>query len=260
MKAVLIILAAIILGIIAFFLTQGRDGREAQPIPANNGKAYWIFDGEKWQANTSPPVCPDPYVIDSPVDLSLASGILYPGQIRGGDYKPHGGFRFDKNETNEVEVRAIMDGYIVKAARYQEGGEVQNLLFYANDCGIMVMHDHLFTLSPKLQATFNKLIVGDGGDSKTSSLASVNIKKGEVLATEVGFKKNRNVFVDFGLYDLRNTNGVKYDSSFRKEHESINEYGIFALCWLDYLSSEEKSIVRNLPAGGEEGKTSDYCK
>lgn len=259
MKIVLVILAAIIFGIIAFFFVGNQNkGRDHSPA-AKNGKAFWIFDGEKWQVNGTPPACPQPFVIDAPVDLGLVSGILYPGQIRGGDYKPHGGFRFDESETNEIVVRAIMDGYIMKAARYEVDGETQNLLFYVNDCGIMVMHDHLLTLSPKLQATFDILIVGNDGDSRTTNLGSVNIKKGEVLATEVGFKENKNVFLDFGLYDLGRTNGVNYDSSFRSKHPNINEYGTHALCWFDYLVPEDQEIVRNLPAGGNEGKTSDYC-
>lgn len=51
-----------------------------------------------------------------------------------------------------------MDGYILKASRYEDfGEEIQNFLFYVNDCGIIVMHDHLLTLSPKIQAVFDKL-------------------------------------------------------------------------------------------------------
>jgi len=258
MKIALIILAAIILGVVVFFSTQDRD--KVNRPTASNDKVIWTFDGQKWQANGTPPACPEPSIIYSPVNLSLVSGILYPGQLRGGDYKPHGGFRFDNSDTNEIEVRAIMDGYILKVARYQENGEVQNLLSYVNDCGIMVMHDHLLTLSPRLQETFDMLIIGHGGDSRTTNTASVNIKKGEVLATEVGFRESKNIFVGFGLYDLRKTNGVNYSSDFRAKNPNVNEYGTYALCWFDYLVSEDEEIVRKLPAGGNEGKTSDYCK
>src|SRR3990170_7651534 len=92
----------------------------------------------------------------SPVDLNLASGILYPGQERGGDYKPHGGFRFDNRDTNDIKVQAIMDGYILKASKYLEAGEEQISFFYINDCGLMVMHDHFLTLSPKIQQALEK--------------------------------------------------------------------------------------------------------
>jgi len=226
----------------------------------------WGFDsdGKKWKVRGNPPDCPNPLKLLAPVDVNLASGILYPGQVRGRDYKPHGGFRFDNRSTNDIEVRAIMDGYILKASRYDDGGEVQNFMFYVNDCGIMVMHDHLLTLSPKLKAVFDKLPINPNGDTRTTNIEpKVRIKKGDVLATEIGYKNfegRKNIFVDFGLYDLRKTNGIDYDSVFRSKHPNINEYGVHALCWFDYLVSEDASIVRSLPAGGHEGKVSDYCR
>lgn len=57
--------------------------------------------GVAWDAESAP-ACPDPLILQTPVDLTLATAILYPGQERGGDFKPHGGFRFDnsKNTTN----------------------------------------------------------------------------------------------------------------------------------------------------------------
>lgn len=193
---------------------------------------------------------------------------MYPGQERGNDYKPHGGFRFDNRDDNNIEVRTIMDGYILKASRYEDfGEEIQNFLFYVNDCGIIVMHDHLLTLSPKIQAVFDKLPLNKNGDSRTTYIIPmVYVKKDEVLATQIGYEnfpdgyKNKNVFVDFGLYDLRKTNRVNYDSAFRGKHPNINEYGMYAVCWFDYLSNTDVTIVRSLPASGNEGKISDYCK
>lgn len=217
----------------------------------------WVYKEETWQVEGNPPDCPEPLILDSPVELTLVSGILYPGQIRG-DFKAHGGFRFDNRDTNDIEVRAVMDGYILKASRYEDGGEIQNFLFYVNDCGIMVMNDHLLTLSPKLQQIFDKLPIGKDGDSRTTEITPrVILQKGEVMATEIGYKRSfstskqkKNIFVDFGLYDLRKTNGTK----------SINEYSSYGLCWFDNLSLEDENLVRNLPAGGKEGKISDYCK
>ena len=226
----------------------------------------WQFDytARVWQAIGTPPACPEPMVIPSPVNAHLASGILYPGQARGGDYKPHGGFRFDNRDTNDIEVRAIMDGYILKASKYLEEGEAQILLFYVHDCGFMVMHDHLLTLSPKLQAALSALPLNREGDSRTTNIEpKVAITKGEVLATEIGhknYKGQKNIFVDFGLYDLRRTNGAVYDADFRARFPMIDEYGAYALCWFDYLEANDAGVVRNLPAGGHEGKVSDYCR
>jgi|SRR3990167_3846151 len=259
MKAVLLIL---ILGAIAFFYFQSRNTDSSTPTESEAG---WSFDfnNKTWQANGTPPECPEPFAIDSPVNVNLASGILYPGQIRGGDYKPHGGFRFDNRDTNDIEVRAVMDGYLLKASKYLESGEPQILVFYVNECGMMVMHDHFLTLSPKLQTALSKLPLNSEGDSRTTIIEpKVYIKKGETLASEIGhknFEGRKNIFIDFGLYDLRKTNGIVFDSNFRQRFPMIDEYGAHALCWFDYLSDEEESVVKNLPAGGIEGKTSSYC-
>lgn len=226
-----------------------------------------MFDDstKTWQASGNPPECPDPLVLPSPVDVNLASAILYPGQKRGGDYKPHGGFRFDTRTTNDIEVRAIMDGAVLKVSKYLEFGEVQISFFYVSDCGIMVMHDHFLTLSPKLQSVLDKIPLGKEGDSRTTNIEpKVYIKKGEVLATEVGsrnFNGHKNIGVDFGLYDLRKINGMVYDSSFRARFPMIDEYGTHAVCWLDYLEQPDQGIVKSLPgADGTSGKMSDYCK
>ncbi|OGM28408.1 hypothetical protein A2801_02660 [Candidatus Woesebacteria bacterium RIFCSPHIGHO2_01_FULL_41_10] len=226
--------------------------------------ASWFYQSgtQSWQVIGTPPRCPEPLSFSSPVEVSLASGVLYPGQIRGGDYKAHGGFSFDTLKTNEVEVRAAIDGYVLKASRYLEGGEIQYQLFYVNACGIMVMHDHLLVLSPKLQKVFDTLPEPKEGDSRTTEIKEkVLIEEGEVLATEVGHKKQSNVSIDFGVYDLRDTNGVVYNDEFANKHKSTNEYGKHALCWLDYLREPDKSIVKNLPpVDGQNGTKSDYCK
>lgn len=265
MKFIFVILLVVAISTTVFFLVRAGD-KTSLPF-MNKGEVSWDFDfnSKRWQVRGNPPICPNPLVFSSPVDVSLVSGILYPGQERGGDYKPHGGFRFDNRDTNKVEVRAIMDGAMIKASRYLEVGEEQVLLFYVNDCGIMVKHDHLLTLSPRLKTILDKIPLGKEGDSRTTNIEpKVYIKKGEVLATEVGFRNfnsHKNVSVDYGLYDLRTTNGVNYDSSFRSRFPLIDENGMHALCWLNYLEEPEKSIVKGLPgADGENGTQSDYCK
>ena len=267
MKLVLGILVLVVLGVVIFLFFQTRNA--SFPLASSNNEASWTFDGKSWQVRGAPPPCPDPLTLPSPVDINLVSGILYPGQDRGNDYKPHGAFRFDNRDTNDIEVRAIMDGYILKASRYEDfGGEIQNFMFYVNPCGIMIMHDHFLTPSPKLQEIFDKLPIGQNGDSRTTYIEpKVYVKKGEILATEIGYRnfpggyKNKNIGVDFGLYDLRKTNGVNYDSSFRTKFPMIDEYGTHAVCWLDYLEEPGRSLVRSLPGvDGRSGASSDYCK
>lgn len=263
----IIFVVIVLVGGAIFFISDSKS--DLKSLLQNRGKksaVSWQFDinSKSWQVSGSPRKCPDPLVFPSPVDVGLASGILYPGQIRGGDYKPHGGFRFDNRNTNDIEVRAIMDGVILKASKYLEFGEEQISFFYVNDCGIMVMHDHFLTLSPKLQSVLDNVPLGKEGDSRTTFIEpKVNIKKGEVLATEVGsrnFNGQKNIGFDFGLYDLRKTNGVVYDSSFRARFPMIDEYGTHAICWLENLEEPDKSIVKSLPgADGKRGTSSDYC-
>lgn len=230
-------------------------------VPSEKKDVTWNFDDE-WVPNGEPPKCDDTLLdpLIPPVDITQASGVLYPGQERGGDYKPHGGIRFDNNDTNETEVRAIMNGYLLKASKYEEGeGEIQTLIFYVNPCGIMVMHDHLLTLAPKIEEALKDIPIGKNGDSRTTNIKTkVNITKGELIATAVGLQKTKNIFVDFGLYDLRETNGIYYSPEYRSKQPSLNEYGPYALCWIELFTNEQETFLKNLPTGNE-GSLSDYC-
>ena len=54
------------------------------------------------------------------------TSILYPGQTRSGDYKPHGGFHFDgPGQGADVQVVAPMTATIYRGSRYLARGEVQ---------------------------------------------------------------------------------------------------------------------------------------
>ncbi len=260
----IVVIFLIMVGVVFFLFKNKGDKFSATP---SNDDLGWIFDGNSWQVRGTPPPCPNPLILLSPVDINLVKGILYPGQERGGDYKPHGGFRFDNQTNNEVDVFAPMDGKLFKAARHLEYGEVQYSLYFINDCGMMYKLDHIRELTVKFKEILNNIPMGDEGDSRTTEIRpAIFVAKSEQVATKVGFEnfpggyKDKNIFVDFGLYDLRKTNGVNYDSAFRGKHSNINEYGTQAVCWFDYLSSEDEAIVRSLPATGNGGKISDYCQ
>jgi hypothetical protein len=260
MKIALTVLGIIIFASVFFFFLRPKNDPLHSSLLSNGGIS-WSFNGEDWSANSTPPECPDPLIIESPVNVNLASGILYPGQVRGGDYKPHGGFRFNNLlGTNKVDVYAPMDGNLVRASRHLAMGEIQYSLYFINDCGIMFKLDHLLELTPKFQKTLETIPQGAEGDSRTTGISSaLFVKQNEQIATKVGFEKSRNIFFDFGLYDLRRKNGVVYDSVFRQNHDGINEFGVHALCFLDYLKEKDQQFVKSLPAGGIEGKVSDYC-
>lgn len=198
--------------------------------------------------------CPAQPMMSSPADVSLATAVLYPGQTRGSDYKAHGGLRFDGSQDNKVTVRAPMDAKLTIGSRYIEQGEVQILLEFSNDCGVKYRFDHLLTLSDKFQkAVDGSLPAAKPDDSRTSDFKpAIDVKKGEVVATAVGFAKTGNVGFDFGVYDTRQQNGIT------KANNNLASYGV---CWLkDWLPATDLAILVALPGGdSKNGKTSDYC-
>ncbi|MBI2196917.1 hypothetical protein HYU45_04905 [Candidatus Daviesbacteria bacterium] len=200
-----------------------------------------------WESKSTPD-CPSPLVLQTPVDMNKVTSILYPGQVRGGDFKPHGGFRFDNSRTDEIEVKAPIDAEFDSASRYIEQGEVQYLLDFRTSCGIMYRFDHLLTLTPKFAKVIEELSAAKEHDSRTSRLSQkISVTKGEIIATAVGFRQNNNVFVDFGVYDMRG----KIFSSPREN----------AICWFDLLPPEDSSKVKSLPpADSISGSQSTLCK
>ncbi len=220
----------------------------------------WQFGqtNKTWQAIGVPPSCPESLTFPAPADVKLASSVLYPGQIRGGDYKPHGGFRFD-GQGNSIDVYAPMDGNLFQAARHPTNGEIQYVLYFINDCGIAYKLDHLLEVTEKFSKIIEKIPMGGEGDSRTTGVEPpVFVAKGEHVATKVGLELTKNVFFDFGVYDLRKRNGVDYSD---KNYYNVEQYAMHATCWLDNLEEPHKSVALSLPgADSQSGKTSDYCK
>lgn len=250
-------LVLIIVGSVLFILSQKRPSNPKSPN--SNEGLRWEFDNnsKKWKASSSPPNCPTPLVFPSPADVKLASSVLYPGQERGGDYKAHGGFRFDGLTNNNVKMYAPFDGNLVQAARHTQGSEVQYSLYFINDCGVMYKFDHILELTDKFNKVMQSIPLKGEGDTRTTFInPSVFTSKGELVATKVGLSGN--VFVDFGVYDLRAKNGVDYST---RNYFNISQYGEYGICWLNNLEGSDKTIVKSLPgADGQNGKKSDYCK
>ena len=200
--------------------------------------------------------CPTP-LLQTPVDLSKVTSILYPGQERGGNYKAHGGFGFDNATDNLVTVKIPLNGKITRVVRYKELGEIQYLFEFEGDCGVSFRFDHLRKLTAKFEAVVNVFPIKE--DTRTDLVSPpVAVKVGEVIATEVGFLNN--VSVDFGVYDMRQKNEASKDPAWASAHSQYpaDSYGI---CWLDSLPQADSSAVKLLPSrDGKNGKTSDYCK
>lgn len=227
----------LVIGIMAFGMITGK----GEPPPFLAGKP------------SNQPSCPDPLILQTPVDIAKVTAILYPGQERGGDFKNHGGFRFDNAKNNDIEVRTAMDSQLQDASRYIEQGEVQYMFDFVAPCGIRYRFDHLLTVSPKFTEMVEKLPEPKEDDSRTTHINPINVKAGEVIATAVGFKNNGhgessiNVFVDFGVYDLRGKNTFQNPQP-------------FAVCWFDLLPASDSAKVKSLPSGdSKSGTQSTLC-
>lgn len=209
----------------------------------------------------SAPDCPNPLVLPLPVDLTRATSILYPGQVRG-DYKAHGGFRFDMTgQTTAVNVTATMAAKIFRAARYLASGEIQYTFDFVNDCGIMYRFGHLRDLAPRFQALADALPAPIELDSRSTRIAgNLTVTVGELVGTGVGLRDSaNNVFMDYGVYDLRRRNAISADAAWLASH--LNDTAPYGTCWFDLLSTGDASRVRSLPpADGQMGRTSDYCR
>lgn len=221
----------------------------------------WQLSANGWQPmGGTPPACPEPMNLKAPADLSLVTGILYPGQTRGGNYKAHGGFRFDNQKNNDLTVTAPITAQVVRGSRYLVGGELQYTFDFIAPCGIMYRVGHFLKLPAKFQAMADQFPPAAEGDSRTNNVnPPVTISQGEVLATAVGITKDTNVFFDWGVYDLRNKNEASKNASWASQHGN-DELAPFAVCWFDLLSTADAAKVKSLPPGDPtSGKTSDYC-
>ena len=211
--------------------------------------------------------CPDPFIFDLPIEIRRATSVLYPGQIRGGDFKAHGGFRFDTSRPDEITVVAPIDAAVVTGARYPVAGEIQYTLEFEDPCGIRYRLGHLLTLAPKFQAIAEKFPMPTTLDSRTTQVyPSIAVKKGETIATAVGLTGRgaggtgqANTFLDWGVYDFRQKNVASQDPAWAASHTSETyQYGV---CWFDWISPENRAKVLSLPSSdGEHGTQSDFCR
>lgn len=221
--------------------------------------SQWRFDGEKWLAAWNVPACEDPLAIGAPMDMQRATSKLYPGQVRG-SFKPHGGLAIDDATDTTVTLYAVRDAKLVDAARYIENGVEQILLDFIDPCGIMYRYDHIAKVSPEITPYIHTLAVRNG-DSRTTPIDGPFIKKGTVVATEVG--QPGNTGFDLGVYDLRTQNKASKTDLYKTDQRRIEvkSLSFYAVCWFDLLPPADKAIVTALPSrsNAQEGTGSDYC-
>lgn len=261
----LILIILLVLGVIGFGAWRIYQANISKLDTSNAGESIsyidWGFNGSEWKAAGDAPACDEPLTVASPMDASKATQVLYPGQVRGGDYKPHGGLAVDTGDSH-VAVAAVIDAYLYRGSRYMQDGTTQYMFDFLAPCGVMYRLDHLRVLTPEFQAVADTLPPAQPDDSRTYQLNHTFIKKGTQIATEIGI--GQNTFLDFGLYDLRKQNEASKNPSFATEplRLSDKEQSFYALCWFNNLTGTDKTIISGLPARGAtvEGKVSDYCK
>jgi hypothetical protein len=233
----------------------------------------WTYNNQtnKWfvQSGTAPK-CKDPLKFDnSPIDISKASAVLLPGQYRGFNYKPHGGFGLVASTKGQTEVKMPMDGRIVGLTRYLESPDkaLQYIVTFENDCGIAIKFDHLNTLSPRLQAvaeTMPEAKLDDTRSDPNNKPKPELFKAGEVIATVVGHPNIGNYGFDFGITDYRQANEISKNSAWTALHQQFPASEWYGVCWFDMLPDADASVVKEMSLRvvnpNKPNVVSDYCK
>jgi hypothetical protein len=242
--------------------TSKQSGQKPEQSQSGEMGLIWQQRENGWQAMQTPPSCPAQPMMKLPADVTKATGVLYPGQTRGGNYKPHGGLRFDNSTDNAIKVLAPIDGYMVRGGSYIAEGEVQYTFDVMNNCGVMYRVGHL----RELPAEWQKIADTWPAPSASSATQSINpavfVKQGTVLGTKVGLLATHNTFFDWGVYDYRQQNEASKAAAYQAARSDGKELVWHAVCWLkDWVPASDATKLAALPPGDPtSGKNSDYCR
>ena len=244
--------------------------QQSPSASSSGGMARWdnTAEGGWLLVEGKAPDCPNPFTIKSPSDLSKATSMFPPGQERrgdftgmGGNYKIHGGFRFDGLKPTDVKVVSPIDGYVYRGGNYLVGGELQYTFDIIHPCGMMVRLGHLRELSEPFKKMATAFPPAAEGDSRTERIQGYpEVKAGDPIASAVGFNKGPNVFFDLGVLDLRKKNAISQTADYQQKRADNKELAWHAVCWYDMLPIADATKIKSLPAGDpDSGKKSDYC-
>lgn len=245
-------------------LTAQPDRSSDESDPVSVQKVTWNYDEAtgKWAASGTAPKCSDPVFGRSPVDTSLATGVLYPGQYRTKNYKPHGGWAFDNSQATDVQVVMPMDAELNGMVRYIESGEIQYKVGFISDCGIAFYFDHLFALSPEFQKIAETTPEPKVDDTRSDPWnTSYPFKEGDVIATASGHPSTHNIAIDFGVLDYRQQNEISRNPQWAALHQTYKASEWYGVCWFDLLPAADAARSKELPNrdGTKSGARSDYC-
>ncbi len=285
-----LVIAIVLVGLGGFKLLNKPDKSDDKATSMTSEQEATVAEVESWPINNDitwssggdgswitlpydsiPPACPDPLVLDLPTpDFAKATSIAYPGQSRvgkfeglGGNYKAHGGIRFQDNPDNNIKVVMPFNGSVVSATKDLVEGEYQYGFRIINACGVMISFGHLHDLTPEFKAIADTLPDRAAGDSRATKIEpAVPFKRGDTIATVIGFINSKNVGFDYGVYDLRTNNEASKNETYRAAHGGqVAETAFHGLCWLDNLNDVDKAAAKRLPGTDQvAGKQSDYCK
>lgn len=242
--------------------------KPSSKVSPSKATVTWQYDDSTsfWQAQGKVPKCPVPLIATGDLlDFSKVVSIVQPGQIRGGSYKPHAGLRWSEfgGYVKGVTITAPFDGQISAAAHYISDGNYQFLLNIIHPCGIMLRLGHMLRPSDFVKSVLNSIPPAVENDSRESFIQSVFIKRGEVIATEVGMPPpappdSLGTFIDLGVVNLNAKNPL-LPANFSSNADK--KYSLYSVCWYedDYFSIEDRIKAQKLPFSNGDS-TSDYCK
>lgn len=232
----------------------------------SNSMVGWRFNGSAWVSQGDVSKCPTPLIAQGALlDFSKVVSFVQPGQTRGGSYKPHAGLRWSEygGYVKGVNITAPFDGEIVGVAQYKQGGIYQFLVNIIHPCGVMLRLGHLLEPSDFMNDILKNLPPAIENDSRENLLSGVYIKKGQVIATEVGMPPpaspdSLGTFMDLGILDLSTKNPI-LPLNFSSNADP--KYSLYSVCWYrsSFFSEADRTKVVRLPFSNGDA-TSDYCK
>ncbi len=238
-----------------------------------NAEVRWSFDEKKneWYVKEGKaPACKEPLKFDyTPIDISRATSVGFAGTYRGFNYKVHGGFGFAEDFNGTQDVRLPMDATLSGLVRYYEGDppDLQYHVSFENDCGIMFYFDHLYTLSPQLQALAEQTPeprLDDTSSSPADAPPRIKLKAGDIIATATGQPKVNRAGFDFGVVDYRKRNEISKNTEWARLHSEFESSEWYGVCWFNMLPGADAEKAKELSrVQGDTRRVakhvSDYC-
>ena len=175
-------------------------------------------------------------------DLNVISEVEPPARIIGSVLEQPGIFRLPYWQ-NDVEVRMPIDATLVYGLKYlltsnlndanPDGlSDIQYGLRFETACeGLWFTIEHMYELSPEILPYFDGVPTEEAATSH--QIGPLNLSRGDLVGTTIGFPRDGNAFVAFGVFD---------------DYERVPTAGsdfINAACYYDFFSLEIANELRS---------------